>query len=100
MVQIHLRPRAADRRRAAVNRKGDLIRTAWRPRDKTRAVCLDCDWTATDGIAYPNAARDARDHARDNVGHRTRLASVEIVQYEATGEQGITKSHWGRPRGR
>lgn len=85
-------------KRSAVNRKGDLERIAWRPPGKTRGKCLDCDWEPTGGITYPNTARDCRDHARD-YDHRTRLASVEIVEYKPTGEEGITRDNWGRPKG-
>lgn len=91
--------RAADKKRSAVNRKGDLKRTAWRPPGKTRGTCLDCDdWRPGEGLGYPNVARQLRDHAREK-GHRTRLASVEVVQYTPTGKPAITKSNWGRPKG-
>jgi hypothetical protein len=89
--------RVADRKRSALNRKGDLKRTAWRPPGKTRGTCLDCIWKPAEGIGYPNVARQCRDHAREK-DHRTRLASVEVVEYKPTGEPGITKANWGRPK--
>jgi hypothetical protein len=60
-------------------RLGDLIRTMWKVKDKTKGKCLQCDWTA-EGIGYPNACREARKHTRET-GHVTRVASVEIIEY-------------------
>lgn len=89
--------RAADMKKARPNRLGDLIRTVWRVPEKTRARCLRCDWTPTEGIAYANVARDCREHTRVK-GHPTRFASVEVVEYRVSGNAAVSKPNWGQPR--
>ena len=62
------------------NRLGDLDRTMWKVKEKTRAVCLSGCGVLSEGHEYPNACREARTHTRETK-HPTRVGSVEIIEY-------------------
>ena len=68
-------------------RGGDLIRAVRKAPGKTRGKCLDpaCDWPGPAGMTLHNISRELMRHTR-RTGHRTRLATVEIVEYRPAGE--------------
>jgi hypothetical protein len=65
-------------------RGGDLIRAVRKVPGKTRGRCLDCDWPVPPSTTPHNVSRALMRHTRQT-GHRTRFATVEIVEYRRLG---------------
>lgn len=69
------------RKIARLTRAGDLIRVMWKVPGKARGRCLDpeCGWSPA-GVTPHNISRECMRHTR-RTGHRTRFATVEVVEY-------------------
>ena len=68
-------------------RGGDMLRAVCAPEGKSRGRCTDpdCGWPGPAGTTPHNISRELMRHAR-KTGHRTRLVTLEIVEYRPQGK--------------